>query len=134
MKTILMTLIILIPYLCLGQNKTCNDIRGKDCCGGTGLCSNVGIQVNDSENKTPNPNSIIKLILPESYFDKEQVDRIKNENENFYFPIEEDIILGDDIITKFNLNSDLNTIKSGNYIVFYDQEKYYLEVNLKISK
>jgi len=107
-------------------------IRGRDCCGGTGTCSNVGVESSTINGKTAE--NKINFILPEYYFTEEQQRLIQDESQDFYFEIEEDVTLLEDTLQELGVSTKLNIVEAGKYAVFYHDEKYKIIVTLTSTK
>ncbi|MGX1023363.1 hypothetical protein ACSSV5_000513 [Psychroflexus sp. MBR-150] len=74
------------------------------------------------------------FILPQNYFNQEDIEAIKDESKQFDFIVEEDVTMLDETLRQHNIPTHYNTVKSGPYPVTFINDKYSILVTLKTSK
>ncbi len=131
MKSLEYTLLIFILTIFFAHAQT--NIRGRDCEGGRGTCMDIIIE--DTENlASKTAYYTLYFILPENYFNQEDIEVIKDESKQFDFIIKEDVTMLDETLRQHNIPNNYNTVKSGSYPVTFIDDKYRILVTLTASK
>lgn len=133
MKTLIFATLLLPTLLFSQTEKISVDLRGRDCNGGTGICSTgtsqkMGNALNAFFTKV-SENSL-KMIIENkdiSVTDQQRIagktfSEIKKE-EQTYFWQENDFVVDDDLLKKLNMNSDYQYIKAGKYPIIFENDK-----------
>lgn len=133
MKKILFATLLLPTLLFSQTEKISVDLRGRDCNGGTGICSagdsrKMGNALNASFTKVSE--NRLKMIIENkdmSVTDQQRIagktfSEIKKE-EQTYFWQENDFVIDDNLLKKLNMNSNYQYIKAGKYPIIFENDK-----------
>lgn len=127
---------LLLPSIFFAQNavKVAADIRGRDCNGGSGLCSfEQSIGKNNSATnvvlKKISDKTIAMIIDRESLSKETQISITGksfseiSEKEHSEFTQEKDISLDDGVLRNLEIDPKYNLIKEGKYPILLEEEK-----------
>jgi len=125
---------LLLPTLLFSQTeKISADLRGRDCNGGTGICSagtsqKLGNALNVSLTKV-SENSLLMIIENKDLSTNDQK-RITgksfneiNKSDQTYFHQENDFVLDEDLLKKLSINPSYKYIKAGKYPLVLENDK-----------
>lgn len=108
-----------------------DNIRGRDCRGGLGLCGDISIEKVALETKNSETENFIKLVLPQHYFSETELKQIVAKDEDVFFSILKQVELEPKTLTKLKMPYKKKYIKPQNYLVHYKDEKIYIKVELE---
>jgi len=136
--TLLLIFVSIFSVYAQEENRSLTmDLRGRSVgevmCGISGGACVKSIENVDNQNSRT-ADYTLYFILPENYFNQEDIEVIKDESKQFDFIIKEDVIMLDETLRQHNIPTNHNTVKSGSYPVTFINDKYRILVSLTASK